>query len=836
MQIRIAFLEKLAYDGALSTLTIIKLRGYMIGKLQIFFIFILMALFSSTDAAVTQYENQPIERLEILIESKIGVPSEVAAGVVKSRMTTQEGGFFTQADFDNDLKILAREYDKVEPELISTDGAMHIILHVWVRPQIRSICWNGNKHIDTEDLRKELSVKSQTTFDRQAFNKAFHKIKTLYVKKGYFEAQLNYEIFPDCETNEVEIVVNICEGRAGHIKEIIFCGFTKDEESDLLDVLMTKEYSLLFSWYNGEGLYHDDAIQQDQFMAVNYLQNKGYADARVSIEVTEACRSMINVHIDAVRGEIYRVSQIQFSGNTLFCDADIRAEFTFGPGCPYSPEEIRETVSNITDLYGRRGYIDAAVDFEPSLDIETLSYSLKMTIDEGKQYRVGMLKVFGNTTTQTGIILHESLLIPGELFNIEKLKLTERKLTNVGYFESVNVFAVKSDGPLGLGECYRDVHIEVKETSTGHFGAFFGYSTAESIFGGINITEKNFNYHGLRCIFKDGCSFLRGGGEYAHATVQIGMKSRKYIASWAKPFFMDTPWTVGFDVERNNNRYISDDYEINSWALITHATYKINQFMHFGWHYRIKNSDVGVSEDDDDRYTSEQLGKMDCKQLHKARQKMKGDRQLKHDAAIDGLISATGVSFTYDSTDHPITARSGFKSRMEGEFAGVGGDHTFFSLSYLNSYFIPLDKKSVIKYRADFRFILPFGNTGPTDVPLDERLFLGGDVMVRGYRSYRLGPQYAGHQDPRGGISMQYYSVEVTRRLHQKFEAFAFFDAGHLSLSRFEFAVPNCSLGIGARVKVIESIPAVTLGYGIPLNAKGNDEVKRFFISLGGQF
>ncbi len=805
------------------------------------------------DAANAQYENQPVERLEIIIETRTGFVNQSALAGVKSRMTTQEGGFFTQADFDNDLKVLSRDYDKVEPQLQSINGAMQITLRVWTRPQIRAINWCGNKHIDTADLRKELEIKPLSTFDRQAFNKAFNKIKALYVKKGYFEAQLSYEIVPDCETNEVDIQINISEGRAGHIKELIFCGFTKDEESDLLDVFMTKEYSFLFSWYSGEGVYHEDAIQQDQFIAVNFLQNKGYADARVNIEVTEACRNMINVHINAVRGEIYTVSQIEFTGNTLFCEDDVRKAFTFDVGSPYSPEDIRETVGNITDLYGRKGYIDASVDVEPSLDIETKSYSIKMTIEEGEQFRVGMLKVFGNNTTQASIILHESLLIPGEVFNIEKLKLTEQKLTNVGYFESVNVFAVKSDGPLGLGECYRDVHIEVKETSTGHFGAFFGYSTAESIFGGINITEKNFNYRGLGCAWKEGCSFLRGGGEYAHATVQIGLKSRKYVASFAKPFFNDTPWTVGFDIERNNNRYISDDYEINSWALITHATYKVNQFMHFGWHYRIKNSDVvvGAKEKPDHHHRSEKEIKKIVKERYKGKsltkdqinekvdkeiKKDKGREQLKHDSDIHGLISATGVSFTYDSTDHPITPRCGFKSRLEGEVAGVGGDHTFLSFAYLNAYYIPIDKKSILKFRGDFRFILPFGNTGPHDIPLDERLFLGGDVLVRGYRSYRLGPQYTGLQDPRGGISLQYYSAEVTRRLHSKVEAFAFFDAGYLSQHRIRFSMPYCSVGVGARVKIIESIPSVTFGYGVPLNPRKPGDVKRFFISLGGQF
>lgn len=802
---------------------------------------LLLSIFSNA-YALPQYENQAINKLEIIVEG--GSVTEDLLCSIQSRITTKEGGFFSQSDFDSDLKILVRDFDQVEPEVQSIGGSVQITIKVWPKPTIRSIRWCGNTHISSSDLRGELGIKPFTTFDRLSFNKAFHKVKAYYVKKGFFEAELDYVIVPDCETGEVDIEIIIKEGRAGHIKNIIFSGITCDEESDLLDLMVTKEYNFLFSWYTGEGTYHEEAIQQDQFVILNYLQNQGYADARVDLRVEETCSNKINILINITKGPIYCVNQIEFKGNTLFCDADIRQQFMFGPGSPYSPEKIRETITNINDLYGRRGYIDANVDFEPSLDMDCLSYSIKMTIEEGKPYRVGMIKVFGNCTTQTSVILHESLLIPGEIFNIEKLKLTEQKLINVGYFEAVNVYAVKSDGPESLGESYRDVHIEVKETSTGNFGAFFGYSTSENVFGGLNITERNFNYKNLTNAWRDGWCVLRGGGEYAHATIQVGLKSRKYILSWAKPFFQDTPWTVGFDLERSNNRYISDDYEINSTAGIVHATYKINEFLRFGWHYRLKNSnvDVDISKKkkhkdrsaivDADIATKGLKGKSEDKK----EEEKDGKQQLLEDSRVGGLISATGVALTYDSTDHPVTPRDGFKSRLELECAGLGGDHSFFSFAYLNSYFIPIGKKSVLKYRVDLRFILPFGGTRPKTVPLDERLFLGGDVLVRGYRSYRLGPLYDGTDDPRGGVSEQYYSIELTRRLHQKVEAFGFFDAGFLSLKTFQIGNPFCSLGIGARVKIIESIPSLTFGYGVPLNPKKSTQVKKFFISVGGQF
>ncbi|MBA2727746.1 MAG: outer membrane protein assembly factor BamA [Parachlamydiaceae bacterium] len=772
---------------------------------------VLVLSFTSLSAETVQYDHQQIEKFDIVIEQFSSV-SSCDVKSIRARLKTKEGDIFSQIDFDNDLKNLAKDFHRIDPNLQSINGKMHVSLKIWPRPTIRSITWQGNTHMGEKVLLTELGIKCSSPFDRLSFNKAFHKLKAYYIKNGFFEAELDYEESLDTCSNEVDIVVTINEGRAGHINEIIFEGFTEGEKCELLDMLVTKEYNALFSWYTNEGIYHEEAIQQDQFMIINYLQNEGYADAKVDISIVETKVNRINIYIKATKGQHYTICGVTFKGNKIFSDEEISNVILLESGSSYSPEKIRETVLRISDLYGRRGYIDAFVDFEPSLNIETLSYSLHLTIEEGAQHRVGMIKVFGNCTTQTNIILHESLLIPGEIFNIDSLKRTEQKLLNVGYFENVNVYAVKSEGLLGLGDCYRDVHIEVKETSTGNFGAFAGFSTAESLFGGINITERNFNYKGFSNIWRDGFQALRGGGEYAHATIQVGLKSRKYIFSWAKPFFMDTPWTVGFDVERSNNRYISDDYDITSDAFTLHATYRINSFVRFGWHYRLKNSNVGIEHNKDDKGT------------------------LAHDARLGGLISASGISWTYDSTDHPILPRKGIKSRLELEYVGLGGDHTYFCASYLNGYYRPLTNKGVFKLRADFRFILPFGSTGRHDVPLDERLFLGGDSLVRGYRSYRLGPLYDGTDDPRGGISQQYYSAEFAYKWHDKLEPFVFIDAGFLDQNPLRVGRPFVSSGFGTRIKIIESIPSLTLGVGFPLNAKKSTQVKNFFITVGGKF
>lgn len=781
------------------------------------FLFLCTALMNSaplfSQSVLQQYDNQIVDRVEIFIHAKGEVTNDT--GTIANLLLTKQGGIFSQAEFDEDLKSLSENYDRVDPTIDASGETVSVTIHLWPKPTLKAIHWKGNHYVKTSALQKELGISSFGVFERQAFNLAFHKLRAYYIKEGYFEAKLDYRVDFDLEENEVSITIDIVEGRSGKIQKIEFVGFTCDEEKAILGEMITKTFNRFTSWYTEAGIYHEDAVMQDRLVIINYLQNQGYADATVDIAVTESKKTnRIILTITADKGPLYTVGEITFDGNHILSDCKIDSLFDIRPGDPYSLEAIRDTIEEITNAYGRLGYIDAFVDFFPEQIEGECRYNIAFKIEEGEQFRVGLIRVFGNLTTKSSVILHETILIPGEIFNTMKLKATERRLLNIGYFKNVNVYIVKGTESSLLQGNYRDVFIEVEETSTGKFSAFAGYSTVEEIFGGVNITENNFNHEGLTTMFKKGLSVLRGGGEYLAFTAQIGQKSRNYTVSWTKPHFMDTKWSIGFDLSNSTSRYISKDYDLENTSLALRANYDVNPFVRWGLQYRLKNGFVNLSHEG------------------------KHIDDLEREANIHGLISAVGTSLSYDSTNHPVRPSSGFRSRLFFELAGPGGDHQFLSFGYFNTYYYPVGSRIVLKYRADLRFIQPIAETSYDTMPLDERIFLGGDVMVRGFRPYRLGPTYRHHKDvPRGGLSMQYCSVELTRRIIEDLEGFAFIDAAHLSAKTWEFGRMDVAIGYGFRFKLpIASIPPVTVGMGYPLNAKTRSDVKKFFFSFGANF
>src|SRR5271155_5648400 len=112
-------------------------------------------------AQATQYENQLIEKIEVVVEN-LPETANFDTNAVLKRIKTKAGEFFSQHEFDNDLKALALEFERVIPEIEIADGKLYITLKIWPKPTIRSINWTGNTKLKSKRLQKELAIASCT--------------------------------------------------------------------------------------------------------------------------------------------------------------------------------------------------------------------------------------------------------------------------------------------------------------------------------------------------------------------------------------------------------------------------------------------------------------------------------------------------------------------------------------------------------------------------------------------------------------------------------------------------------------------------------------------------
>jgi len=771
-------------------------------------LFVTALLLSSSLFAAESYEQKPIGSIEVTLSKG----TQTQADAVKQRLKVREGALFSQTEFDEDLKMLSQEYERVDPKVSVQDGKLQLTLSLVPKPVIREIHWNGNKSLKSHRLQKELDIAPGSTFDRETFLKAFHKVKEYVIKKGYFEAELDFTTKLDPESGTIDIDIEVNEGRSGHIDSFVFHGFTKSEESELRELILTKEYSWLTSWATGEGSLRTELWQHDEMTITNFLRNQGFADATVVTKIEETKdKSYIVINITAKKGEPYHVGDVSIKGETIFTNEELMKLAAIKKGDLYSPDKVTEAMRAIAEHYGKKGYADLQVT--PELDlVDGKVYNIRFDIIEGKPFRVGLVKVFGNTRTKASVILHESLLVPGELFNSSLISKTEERLKNTNYFTHVNVYAVKSKQAIQTDAPFRDVHIEVEENpTTANFRTSLAFATGEGLLFSLGLNENNFNAAGIPEIFTKGLKSIRGGGEFIGAEASFGTRQTNYTLSWTKPYFRDTKWTVGFDVSKRKSSYTVDRYITRSNTLRLFGHYQFNAFLGIEPYYRLNHSFISLKYKKADRHA----------------------RELRRESQNDGLISAAGLSLVYDSRNHPMVPTKGLRSSVGAELAGLGGDHNFAKFHYLNSYFYSPYKGGVFLLKGNLQFIQTYGGTHPRDIPLAERLYSGGESSIRGFVFNSVGPTFHDKfRTPRGGMSEALLSAEFSQYLHKRVDGFVFFDAGNVYFREFYLGKLRASYGYGVKLRILPGSPPIILGLGYPINPAHKRDEKRFFLTF----
>jgi len=124
-----------------------------------------------------------------------------------------------------------------------------------------------------------------------------------------------------------------------------------------------------------------------------------YAPAPDIIVVSsKSGEEVIDMTYQVQAGSRYRLKQISFTSNQpqfAFPERDLRQSFAISDGAAFDSEAIRTGLQKLRQLYATRGYVNCTPmpDIEP--DDTSATVSVKIDVDEGAVYRVGVLVLDG---------------------------------------------------------------------------------------------------------------------------------------------------------------------------------------------------------------------------------------------------------------------------------------------------------------------------------------------------------------------------------------------------------------------------------------------------------
>ena len=793
-------------------------------KLLFVCLFSLLQLFGATPSQVEPYEGLPVRKISINVENQAPDEVDEEASVIY-KMHTKMGDPFDQEVFDRDLKTLSDEYEWVEPGVKVENSQVLISISLKKRPVITSFVIEGSSYKDKKIL-SEADLTTGMSYNQEEFYKSIQKIRDFLVKKGFFKADISYKVENTPNNNEITVHITINEGPTGRINQILFEGFTKAEEKEILELIRVRKFNILTSWLTGSGTIKEEELDPDIQGIVHHMQNHGYVDAHVTMRLEDLPKNKLGLVFVLSRGPKYSIHNINFSGATLKTEEELKKASHLQPGETFSIDKIRAAQEKIRQIYTQEGYLHTNVDYRLDILSATPEYDISFNVEESQKYRVGLVMVSGNYATSKNVVYNNIDIEPGEVFDSRKIKSTQDRLQSTGYFKNVNVYPVKSDEHQYGASEYCDVMVEVNEAQTGNASLFAGASSTDSVFGGIDLTENNFSIAGFRNVWSKGPTAFRGGGQYLQVKGTIGKKESDVNVSWLNPYFNDSLWRFGIDLQYSTSTILADDYRLNTIGTTLNTSYPVSSYFTYGFRFRVKNSVTSVNGKEKERSPLEYAQKLN-----------------------NGIVSALATTAGFDTTDSIFKPHRGFRSNFETEFGGLVrndvemNDIPFVRFGYLNSYYYPVWRKGTLKVRADFKFTQPLSGGNGGDFPLAERYFLGGEGTVRGYAPGKVGPLYETTNDPQGGMSSGLLSFEYLQNIIKPLDLFAFVDAGAISLNPWSLNQAVATYGVGARIDIGKRLPFV-FGVGFPLGlsseayARFKDESReqRFFFSMAGQF
>ena len=111
---------------------------------------------------------------------------------------------------------------------------------------------------------------------------------------------------------------------------------------------------------------------------------------------------------------------------------------------------------------------------------------------------------------------------------------------------------------------------------------------------------------------------------------------------------------------------------------------------------------------------------------------------------------------------------------------------------------------------------------GDDEVPVFERMFLGGMRTLRGFEFRDIGPRDTGYTgDVYGGNSLGYVSLEYTVPIVDSVRAAMFYDTGFVNADSWDPSPEDIysDVGVGVRLKLPISPLPLALDYAIPVSS-----------------
>ncbi len=617
----------------------------------------------------------------------------------------------------------------------------------------------------------------------------------------------------------------------------------------------------------------------------NQYISRGKYGVNIVTTVTPMERNRVALNFAIAEGEVAKIRQINFVGNQVFDDDELRDQFIlttpgwltwYSKNDQYSKPKLQGDLENLRSFYLNQGYLEFTIDStQVSITPDKKDIFLTVNVTEGRKFTVTDVKLAGDLIVPEEELRKLIKLKKGDIFSREKLtestKLISDRLGNEGYaFASINpVPEVNRDKNEVAFTLYVDpgkrvyvrrisifgntntrdevIRREMRQMESGWYSTDkltrskqrvdkLGYfsdvqletpgvqGTSDQVDVNVKVTERATGNLTFGVGYSTAEKVIFSGGISQSNIFGTGNALALQLSTGSINKVYSLSYTNPFYTDDGVSRgfdIYKRDVDASSLAIASYNTSTLGTGVRFG---------VPVTEYDTVNYGLA-LEQTEIGILQDTSQRYIDF--VNEFGESSNTVLAT-VGWARDKRDSVIFTTKGSFQKFSAEVGVPPGDLTFYRTNYQHQWYYPLTKEYTLLLNGQIGYADGYDQK---PLPFYKVFYLGGVNSLRGYETATIGPKDS-NGDSLGGSHMMLANVEFLfpfpgLQKDRSVRLSWFVDAGMVG-EKYDFDEVRYSTGLG--FSWFSPVGPLKLSFGKALNPEPDDRLQRIQFTLGTVF
>lgn len=418
-------------------------------------------------------------------------------------------------------------------------------LYIVELPKLNEVTIEGDgiRKAKKKEIIKDNNLSAGAKITENLISTTTNYITNKYKKDGFLNTDVTITTTPVKDSSGVEISKNmkiaVDKGNRVKVTKINFEGNEQFSNGKLRRAMKkTKRKNFLRFWKRSK--YTEEGIEEDKESILKKYKSNGYRDARIvkdSLRILNDKNVALDIKLE--EGDKYYFGDIDFIGNSVFTDSQLRQVLGIKKGDVYNGILLQERIADdsspdaedMTNLYQNNGYLAARINpVEVAVRNDTIDFEIR--IMERNLFYFDHVTVVGNDRTNDHVIYRELRTRPGQKYSKRNVVRTIRELGQLQFFdpEQLSPNFKKVDESNGLV----DLEYSVVEKGSSQVELQGGYGGG----GFVGTLGLSFNNFSLRNIFNlDSYKPLpMGDGQKLSLRAQASSYYQTYSVSLTEPW------------------------------------------------------------------------------------------------------------------------------------------------------------------------------------------------------------------------------------------------------------------------------------------------------------